>query len=158
MTLYSQFIERQNSMMIANTIREYDPHIPIILGGPHCSLFPKRALDYHHADICLQGPGEFIINPIVEALEGKRKLSSIPGLYYKKGREIKKTKPTKYLENLDLIPFPARHLVDKYTYGKINGIKVTWGKVTSFITSRGCPYNCKFCGIHAYIPRYHFFE
>ncbi|RLF40703.1 MAG: radical SAM protein, partial [Thermoplasmata archaeon] len=41
--------------------------------------------------------------------------------------------------------FPDRKLVDKYNYGFLFGSKLGKGKFTSIITSRGCPYRCRFC-------------
>jgi anaerobic magnesium-protoporphyrin IX monomethyl ester cyclase len=42
---------------------------------------------------------------------------------------------------LDSLPFPARHLLDLSSYHR----EVEGKKVTSVITSRGCPYTCNFC-------------
>lgn len=41
-------------------------------------------------------------------------------------------------QNLDKIPFPDREFLYKYEENRNNPIK-------NIITSRGCPYNCKFC-------------
>ena len=46
--------------------------IPIIVGGPHCTLFPEKALDETGADICVQGDGEHAILEICQVLEGKK--------------------------------------------------------------------------------------
>lgn len=58
------------------------------------------------------------------------------------------------MENLDIIPFPARHLVDwkKYKRG------IYWGHellapAVSMITSRGCPFHCCYCGSNVIFGR-----
>jgi radical SAM superfamily enzyme YgiQ (UPF0313 family) len=50
--------------------------------------------------------------------------------------------PGKFIQDLDGIPFPARHLLPNplYRYALWPG-----KKVTTMITSRGCPYRCIFC-------------
>lgn len=83
MTVFSQPEDLETSIKIANKIKEYDPDIPLLLGGPHCNFFPEQSLRTHHADICVKGEGEYIIGPVIEALEGKQSLSSIPGLVYR---------------------------------------------------------------------------
>jgi anaerobic magnesium-protoporphyrin IX monomethyl ester cyclase len=153
-TTYSEPRELINSIKLSIFIKEYDPDIPLVIGGPHCSLCPIRSLHEHHADICVTGEGEHIITPLVEAIEGKRKLSTIPGIYYKEGNRIKKTEPAKQIDDLDAIPFPARHLVDKYEYGFMLGSKIAKGKITSILTSRGCPHGCRFCQLCFLTPKY----
>jgi anaerobic magnesium-protoporphyrin IX monomethyl ester cyclase len=151
MTIFSEPREFQNSITIANTIRQFSSDIPIIVGGPHCMFFPEQTLHDHHADICVQGEGEYIIGPLLDALEGKGELSSIPGLIYQKNGKIHKTKSNEQIQDLDSLPFPSRHLVKKYEYGYIYGKKTMKGKVASLISSRGCPNRCSFCQITCFI-------
>lgn len=154
MTLYSGPVSLESSMNLSKTIKECDPNIPLIIGGPHCCYYPEKALNNHHADICVQREGESVIIPLAEALEGKRKLSTVPGINFKENNEIKKTKPPDQIKNLDSLPFPARHLVDKYDYGFVSGVKLSKGRTTSILTSRGCSFNCRFCGLHYIVPGY----
>jgi len=131
---------------IANKIKKIDSSIPIIIGGPHCTFHPDKALlDIPAADISIEGEAELVINSVIEALYGAQKLTDIPGVYYWKNSKIRKGKKAKIIEDLDALPFPSRHLVDKYEYGKIKSSYFYKQKVTSILTSRGCPFRCKFC-------------
>jgi len=154
MTLYSGSRSINNSLILSKLIKENDADIPILIGGPHCSYFPEQALIDHEANVCVKGEGEHVILPIVEAIQGKRNFSTIPGIYYRHGNSIKKNNGVKQIEDLDSLPFPARHLVDKYDYGFILGSKISKGKTTSIITSRGCLYKCRFCGLNYIVPGY----
>jgi len=154
MTIFSDPAAMNNSIMISNLVKERDPAVPLLIGGPHCSFLPEQSLLSHHADICVRGEGELVIAPIAEAIEGKRELSTIPGIYYKEDNKIRKTEPAKQIDDLDALPFPDRHLVNKYEYGFMQGVKIAKGKATSLLASRGCPYHCKFCGLHSHIPGY----
>ena len=156
LTIYSEKHEQNNSKLISNLVREIDSDIPIIIGGPHCSLIPEKSLLAHKANVCVLGRGGTLINPIIQALMGKKQMSSIPNIYYREGKKIHHTKTKKISKRLDEIPFPARHLVEKYDYGYMQGKKICEGKLTSIITSRGCVYNCNFCNLHAHIPDYSF--
>ncbi|UCF50755.1 MAG: B12-binding domain-containing radical SAM protein [Thermoplasmatales archaeon] len=131
---------------VAKMIKELNPEIPIIIGGPHCIFFQDRSLlDVPHADICVIGEGEQVIIDIVRYFQGKKNLSDIHGIYYRDKDKIKSGKPLKVIENLDSLCFPARHLVDKYDYGKTNNRYVYTPKFTTMHTSRGCPFKCRFC-------------
>ena len=152
MTIHSNRPELAQEL--ATYIKKCDSDLPLIIGGPHCSVVKEKVMEEFPADVSVMGDAEFRIPLIAEALQGKRKFLSIPGLYYKKGKKIHKTKPNKSNINIDTIPFPTRDLVDKYEYGYFMGIKFALGKTTSIITSRGCPYNCQFCGIKNISPWY----
>lgn len=142
------------SLNLAHFIKECEPNISLLIGGPHCSVVPEKSLINFNADICAKGDAEYTILSLAEALEGKKKLSAVTGIYYKEKNKVKNTGNPKKIENLDNIPFPARHLVDKYEYGYFSGRKLAIGKTTSVLTTRGCPYNCRFCGIKTIQPCY----
>jgi anaerobic magnesium-protoporphyrin IX monomethyl ester cyclase len=135
-----------SSVRISNLIKEKDPDIPVIIGGPHVTFHPNKAFaDIPSADFAMEGEGEYSIIELMKALQGSEKFSQVPGIYYRDHGEIKTGKPPTMIENLDLLPFPARHLVDKYEYGKLRGVYFRKPKFTSFLTSRGCPFHCRFC-------------
>ena len=154
LTLYSGLISISNTLNLSKLVKETDPDIPLLIGGPQCSYYPELSLIEHQADVCVKGEAENIIIPVVEAIQGKRDLSTIPGLYYKEGNSIKKTGEPVPVKDLDSIPFPDRHLIEKYDYGYMTGLKMSKGKTTSIISSRGCPYKCRFCGLNYIVPGY----
>ena len=156
MTIYTEPIALKNSITLSNFVKECDPDIPVLIGGPHCSIEPEKTIISHNADILVRGEGELVIIPIADAIQGRRKLSTIPGVYYRENDKIMKGKPWEQIKDLDAIPFPARHLVDKYEYGYFLGIKFGKGRVTSILSSRGCPLHCRFCGLRSQLPEYHF--
>jgi len=155
MTVYTEPTAYKNSTKLSNFVKECDKNIPVLIGGPHCSIEPEKTIIAHNADILVRGEGELVIKPIADAIQGKEKLSTIPGVYYKKNNKILKGKPWKQIDDLDSIPFPSRYLVDKYEYGYLFGVKVAKGKTTSILTSRGCPLHCTFCGLRSQLPEYH---
>lgn len=151
MTLYCEPVEQKNSMFISNLIREIDSDIPLIVGGPHSTLLPEKSLIDYQATICVKGRGETAINPIMDAINGKKKFSSIPNIAYKNKGKITHTKTETVKLNFDNLPYPSRHLVNKYEYGYVNGHKLAKGRLTSIITSRGCANRCNFCNIRAHV-------
>ena len=84
-------------------------------------------------------------------MNGKKNLANIHGIYYKDNGSILSGKPLKVINDLDSLPFPARHLVEKYDYSSFSFGYTFKGKITNLITSKGCPFHCRFCS------RYHHF-
>lgn len=72
-----------------------------------------------------------------EVLEGKE-FSKILGLYYRDDLRAKFTGPRPFIDNLDKLPFPARHLVDNNIYRRPDNNKVQ----AVIKVSRGCPFHC----------------
>lgn len=131
---------------ISKTIKELDPDITQIIGGPHCTFLKEQALsDIPYADICCEGEGERVIMDIIRFIQGRKNLPSIHGIHYRENNQIKSGKPLRVIDDLDSIPFPARHLVEKYEYGKFLGCYPFKKKFTAMISSRGCPFHCRFC-------------
>ena len=136
---------------LTKIIKEKDPNIPIIIGGPHCTFHPKKSLeDIPHADISVSGEADFIIKDIASYLENNKPMTDLPGVSYRKNNKINVSNQTLWIKELDSIPFPARHLIEKYEYGRINNTYFYKPKFTSMITSRGCPFNCRFCTHHVF--------
>ena len=144
LSVYTDYVN--TSVQISKLIKEKDPDIPIIIGGPHVTFHPKKAFsDIPSADIIMEGEGEYSIIELMKAVQGIQHFSQVPGIQYREHGEIRTGKPQTLIKNLDLLAFPARHLVDKYEYGKFRGVYFRKPKYTSFLTSRGCPFHCRFC-------------
>lgn len=126
-------------------IKRQESDIPIIIGGPHCTLLPEKALEETQATVCVQGDSEMILTDLKKAFNREKDFSEIPGVHYQSSNGIKHGSPPQLIKNLDTIPFPARHLVKHYTYGREYNPHLKAGEFTSIITSRGCPYSCRFC-------------
>jgi radical SAM superfamily enzyme YgiQ (UPF0313 family) len=140
---------------IIDVIRRTNSQIPIIVGGPHCTLDPINAMNNLNADILVEGDGEIALQRTINNLENNNSLDEIHGVYYKEKNILKHGPPAQIITDLDSLPFPARHLVDNYKYGYLpGGVNLTRGKVTSMMISRGCPYNCKFCINRAITKKY----
>ncbi|MCK4416203.1 MAG: B12-binding domain-containing radical SAM protein, partial [Thermoplasmatales archaeon] len=144
MTVYTE--DCKPAADISRMIKDLDPDIPLIIGGPHCTFLQKRSLsDIPDADISVMGEGEHVILDLAQFLQGKKNLADIHGIYYRDNESIVSGKPIQVIDNLDVLPFPARHLVEKYDYGTSTFGYTLKKKATSLITSKGCPFHCRFC-------------
>ncbi len=134
-----------NSEKIVDIVKNHFPDIPLIVGGPHPTLYPHSTLKEMGADILCIGEGEKSISDIVAILEGKMNMEEGRGIYYRENGEVRKGREPEVIKNIDAIPFPAHELVGRYDYGYSYGFKLFEGKTTAILTSRGCPRRCTFC-------------
>ena len=116
-------------------------NIPIVWGNAHPTLLPEQCLKEPYIDIIILGEGEETVVELARALEKGRTLSEIKGIGYKENGKLKFTEPRPFIRNLDKYKIDWS-LVDVNRY-----ITPYWNlnRVISFVTSRGCPYNCSFC-------------
>ncbi len=114
----------------------------VIAGGAHATALPHEMLSGTAIDYVVIGEGEATMAELVDSLLNGGKPEEVNGVAYIKNGVFHKTKHNEYVQNLDELPFPARHLLPIEKYQSPQYQK---SRVTSIITSRGCPYNCIFC-------------
>lgn len=155
----SQF---KNAIVAADLVKEIDPHIPVIVGGPHASVSPKDFLSRTNVDVLVMGEGELILPEVVNHFaEGGKDLREIRGIAFRDrhGRDIVVNQRDAPVEKLDELPVPAYHLLnlEDYFLAHKKGLKgrpyASVGQSMPVITSRGCPYNCCFCSVHLHMGR-----
>ncbi|MBI5326871.1 MAG: cobalamin B12-binding domain-containing protein [Deltaproteobacteria bacterium] len=130
-------------------LKEEFPHIKIIVGGHHATALPERTmLDCPEADVLVCGEGDVTIIELIKAIEKGSNLDQVQGIYYRNNGTIVHTGSRPYIENLDILPFPANDLIEKYTYPS-EGIEVG-KKILNLTASRGCPFSCAYCNKAVY--------
>lgn len=112
----------KSALTVNSFLKEKHPDAIRMVGGPHATFVPSDLAK--HFDKVIIGEGE---KAIIEVLEGKF---------------VGKLVQSPPIEDLDTIPYPARHLIPiKEYHRRINGLHTT-----GLITTRGCPYGrCAFC-------------
>lgn len=123
-------------------VKEINPRVKVILGGPHAHIYPKETLQLDGVDFVVMGEGEKALLELINNIDQPNQLKDINNLAYKSNDQIVINKITEYNKNLNELPFPARHLVP---YKKYRSILSGDNAITTMFTSRGCPYRCAFC-------------
>jgi radical SAM superfamily enzyme YgiQ (UPF0313 family) len=123
------------TLKLSERLAKEHPDSLKIVGGNHVSALPADA-EASKFDLCVTGEGEKALENILKNPQNwkNRQFQFIHG---------------ESVQNLDTIPFPARHLIDWKQYKR----GIFWGKqllepAVGIITSRGCPGSCTFCGSH----------
>jgi radical SAM superfamily enzyme YgiQ (UPF0313 family) len=128
--------------MTINTVRRINPNAKILLGGPHCSMFPDYAIQVDGIDAMCTGDGEEVFAEMVKALDAGKSFEGIDGVWFKDGKDVIKNPDRKSVRRLDRYPWPDRSRV-RYQDYYLPGTKMPLA--TTALTSRGCPHSCPFC-------------
>lgn len=118
------------------------PKATTMRGGCHITFMPLGTMAFcPQLDIGILGEEESTVVELIHALECGRALDDLDGLVYRKGDALFKNRPRALIQDLDRVPFPARHLLpmDRYSVFGENMAE------SSLMTSRGCPFQCTFC-------------
>ncbi len=129
---------------IARRIKELSPDMPIVMGGPLTSLYPREVLErIPWVDYVCAGEGENTIVPFVQAMLDGYGYETIPGLWYRSEEKVVNTGIPVPVSDLNGLPQWDDRLLpaDPRQEEKI-------GSATYYMpidVGRGCPFNCTFC-------------
>ncbi len=141
---------------IARMAKSFNPAVQVIFEGCfnrglHCAVDPAKHGDFEVMDFAISDEPEAAIVELIEVLlAGKDDFADIKGISWRDGSgNIVHNDSRPRLQNLDELPFPARHAL-------LGSEKMPPHCFQGIYGSRGCPYDCVFCGCHVsmgYKPR-----
>jgi anaerobic magnesium-protoporphyrin IX monomethyl ester cyclase len=108
-----------------------------LMGGYHPTAIPDELLSHRQVDMVVRGEGEMTIRELVQ----KGGPQGVKGVSYREDNKTIHNPDREFIEDLDSLPFPARHL-RKHTYGTRLMRDRDFDVLT---TSRGCWGRCTFC-------------
>ena len=128
----------QSDMVWVKKGKEMLPKLrTIVKGAPFLTYNSNTIYENPFIDYVIMGEAELTLKEILEGVPD----SEILGICYRDNFQPVKNEKRPFIENLDILPFPARHLVDNSIYRRPDN-----GKVQAVVkVSRGCPYHCFFC-------------
>ena len=107
---------------LIQNIRKINKKIPLLVGGPHATLYPENLEKDKNIDYIVLGEAEPVIVELIEKAKKENKPKIIP----------------------------QKEIVDpnKVPYADYKAF-YRWKEIRSYpiMTSRGCPYNCSFCPV-----------
>jgi len=123
---------RWGAIDIAKVAKKLRPKVKIVFGGIGATfLWQYLMAAYRQIDYCVVGEGEYPFLRLVEMLAKREanRIETVPGIAFRKEGKIVLSGPVEPLVDIDSLPNPARY----FTFQHV-------------VSSRGCPYNCSFCG------------
>lgn len=113
-----------------------------VFGGIHPTVLPEESIEPESVDFVIKGEGERSMLELIRCIERKEEFAQVDGLIFKNNGKIIVNKNRDLIENLDYLPFPARHLFRNQEYSFPDTLTQ---RAFPIITSRGCPGNCTYC-------------
>ena len=128
----------------ARLLREEMPDVILVAGGQHPTAMFREALS-NGFDVVVIGEGEYTMRDLASVIEkwglDPERLKRVDGIAYRVNGRVRVTRPRRFIENLDELPWPARHLLPMERYTLFNKPI----RVAHVMASRGCPYGCMYC-------------
>lgn len=147
MTILTDYWSRAKH--IGNIIRKNLGDSLFVVGGVHVTVQPEQSLCELDAHIGVIGEGEYTMRGLCRHLANGSDWHNTQGIVFKNATgHVVRTTPRPYIEDLDALAPPARHLLNFENYLIPPGIiRGHWSeRSTTVMTSRGCPFSCIWCG------------
>jgi anaerobic magnesium-protoporphyrin IX monomethyl ester cyclase len=135
--------EAMNSL--AARVHREMPGVHVAVGGPLASGWKDRVLrESPHPDSVTIGEGEVTADVLARTLEAGGDLAAVKGIAYRDDGQIRLNRPRRHIPDINVLPFPARDLIDLERYTPPLG---TYRRLPALYlySSRGCNGKCIFC-------------
>jgi len=133
----------KKALKVLEMAKGMDSSIHTLLGGVHPTfMFSELMDDAPFVDIIVRGEGEVTTLEALDALVRGEGLEAVNGVVWRRNREVMVNEARPPLDDLDAHR-PAWELIEDWG-GYRNGVL---GEITAVVQfSRGCPFECSFCG------------
>lgn len=135
-----------------SALRRQAPGLKILLGGPHITSLPQTLPE--SADAGVLGEGEETLRELVTiigAMQGAEsaadRLAGVRGICFRSSGTVVCTPLREPFAELDFLPLPDLGILNMRWYTSRKRFMMMKGNFRGFVllTSRGCPFNCRFC-------------
>lgn len=138
---------RHASLQLARSIKRKHPECMVVLGGGHATFSYHSILTHEPSvDVVVIGEGEITLHELADCIAGKNAWQHISGIAFRKDDAIITNPPQKAIQDLDLLPFPAKYIQHS------TGVDIQL-QAEFVLTARGCPSTCRFCSSPAFWPQ-----
>jgi radical SAM superfamily enzyme YgiQ (UPF0313 family) len=136
-----------NAKKVASFVMSKLPGTKIIIGGAQVSALPRETMETGLFDIGILGEGELVVEKLLKGYKDNefKGLDKINGIIYLSENGIQQNVSQEFIDDLDSIPLPARHLLPHPIVYQPTPASCRRVPYAVMITSRGCPAKCTFC-------------
>lgn len=135
-----------------NIAKKVSPNIITFMGGVYVITSPELAIANPHLDYAVIGEGELMIQELLAHIYEAGPLPKKGLAFRENGRTIIQPRAD-FIQNLDLLKYPAYHLIDflKYAtrYQRESTARPRALPFARVCMTRGCPIGCTFCCVES---------
>src|SRR5215471_5612213 len=132
------------TIRIAGELKRRHPESTVTLGGPQASVVDLSTMRaYPFIDLVVRGEAEQTLPQLLDALDSRSSVASVPGVTFRRGGEMLRTPDAPLILDLDSLPFPAFHLFPDVRFCRHFPMEL----------GRGCPFACTFCSTNDFFRR-----
>jgi radical SAM superfamily enzyme YgiQ (UPF0313 family) len=137
-----------SAIRAATLVHKHLPDTFVVIGGAQVCALPNETMSYDCFDVGVWGEGEHTLLELVTHLEAQDlvHLRRVKGIVFKHNGSIVETERRPFIQNLDELPLPARHLLPPLS--KYHPAPTSYKQLpnATLMTSRGCAgAQCVFC-------------
>lgn len=135
---------------VCRIAKQIDKNIITIVGGASAGANASYIIEnFPQVDFVVIGEGEETVIRLLDAISNITSVSRLNGIAYRRNGNTLIIPKSEYIEDLDMVPFPARHMLNMDNYFTKALPHSTFKKMpyTQMVTSRGCPLKCTFCAL-----------
>lgn len=123
-----------SALYLAKKVKEIDPDIKVILGGPHIHFEHKTIISNDSVDFCVRGEGELTVLELIDCLSNSGDLAKVKGITFKQDNDVIINPDRPFEQDLDTFAFPARELMHNPAY---RGLWTEGQTFSSVLATRG---------------------
>ncbi|MFH2099820.1 MAG: radical SAM protein, partial [Pseudomonadota bacterium] len=131
-----------DACLLAREVKRLSPETPVMIGGPHPTIYPEETAALPYVDYAFAGEGEEGLVAFLDRLDDREAREAVPGVACVRDGRVAYTPSAGLLTDLDSLAFPARRDAPFRQYSSVLAEK---NPISIMITSRGCPFSCVFC-------------
>lgn len=132
---------------IVRRVKTQLPNTIVVVGGPHCALYPVETINLPGVDYVIVSDGEYSFKKLLDVISSGKseEFKKISGLVFRdENNGVIQIPPDRDM-SIDNLPFPNWSMLDyKYYYTSADQQEE---QTVTMISSRGCPFRCNFCDV-----------
>ena len=122
---------------LTTLLKQQQPNLKIILGGPEVSYEPAYFLNHFDIDFIISGEGEITFKKLLQAISNDGNYN-IAGVSYIQDQKVIINDTIKNCDLSEIEKLPSPYLLER-------DLKHIQDRIVYFESSRGCPYQCQYC-------------
>lgn len=139
-------IDRGEAWRLTEALRVAAPAVPLVMGGPHATIFPGHVLKRTHAQAVILSEGEETFSEYMKALSSHGDVRRVAGLVLRDpAKGMLATPPRGPIPDIDTIPMPYYEGFKDFDFADYAGFLSLPQPTAAVISSRGCVFDCTYC-------------